>query len=170
MQIPCTFTESTQTTNSRHKCLWNYFWLRCIHKINTLKYFFFIISSVHCMHIFEKNGVTKTIDYTFGQISTFPLAVTRMRTLSMEPNIKESTVLFLLRYIRYKGRLKSQIWDSKVYPWLHRQVNHQVHWQMHLFLYKTCFWKWNLRCTFNWVTECLLKFTFNWSVLRTLLH
>ena len=61
------------------------------------------------MHIFEKNGVTKTIDYTFGQISTFPLAVTRMRTLSMEPNIKESTVLFLLRYIRYKGRLKSQI-------------------------------------------------------------
>ena len=61
------------------------------------------------MHIFEKNGATKTIDYTFGQISTFPLAVTRMRTLSMEPNIKESTVLFLLRYIRYKGRLKSQI-------------------------------------------------------------
>ena len=68
------------------------------------------------MHFFEKNGVTKTIDYPFGQISTFPLAVTRMRTLSMEPNMKESTVLFLLRYIRYKGRLKSQILDSKVYP------------------------------------------------------
>ena len=106
---------------------------------------------------------------TFGQTSPFPVPFTCICTLLMEPNLKKSTILFVLRYVRYKGCLKSQIWEWKVYPWLHRQVNHQLH-QMHLFLQKTYFWRWNLRCTFNCNIECPLKFAFYWIVLWILLH
>ena len=57
----------------------------------------------------RKNGDTKTIDYAFGQ--TFPLSVplTSIRTLSIEANLKMSTVLFVLRYIRCKRRVKRQV-------------------------------------------------------------
>ena len=49
--------------------------------------------------------------------------ISRVSTLSMKPNLKMSTILFVLRYIRYKGRVKSQVLDSKVYSSLHCQVN-----------------------------------------------
>ena len=47
-------------------------------------------------------------------------------TLSMDPNLKMSIILFDLRYIRYKVGVKSQTWDSKVDLWLHRQVDNQL--------------------------------------------
>ena len=56
--------------------------------------------------LFLKNGATKTTDCTFGQTSYFPLSLTPIRTLLMEPNLKKSTILFVLRYIRYKGNLR----------------------------------------------------------------
>ena len=89
--------------------------------------------------IWEKNGATKTIDYAFGQTSPLSLPLTRIRTLSREPNLKMPTILFILHYIRYKGRVKSQIRDSKVYLWLHRQGKHQLQCQMHLFFNFLCF-------------------------------
>ena len=56
-------------------------------------------------------------------------------TLSMDLNLKMSTIRFVLRYIKYKERVKSGIWHSKVHPWLHRQADHQMHRQMHFFLH-----------------------------------
>ena len=73
--------------------------------------------------------------YAFGQTSSPPSSLSRISTLLMEPNLKISTILLVLLYIRFKGRVKSQIWDSKLYPWLHRQVNHPLQRQMHLFLH-----------------------------------
>ena len=102
------------------------------------------------------------------------LPPTRKRTLSMPSNLKTSKILFFLQDIRYKRRAESRNWDSKVRPWLHSQVDHQLQRQMHLFLriflQFFCFWKWNLRCTFKCSMECLLKFTFYWIVLCTLLY
>ena len=40
--------------------------------------------------IWEKNGITKTIDYAFGYTPSLPLALTRIRTLSMDPKLKTS--------------------------------------------------------------------------------
>ena len=96
-------------------------------------YFFFDFKSP-LNALFLKTGATKTTDYTFDQTSYFPLSLTPIRTLLMESNLKKSTILFVLCYLRYKGRLMSQIWDSKVYSWLHRQVDHQLHCQMDRFL------------------------------------
>ena len=84
----------------------------------------FLITSLPCMHFEKKKGATKTIGYAFGQTIILSLPLTRIRTLSKEPNLKMSIVLLVLLYIRYKRRLKSQIWDSKVHPWL---MNHFVY-------------------------------------------
>ena len=73
--------------------------------------------------------------YAFGQTSYPPSSLSRISALLMESNLKMSTILLVLLYIRFKGRVKSQIWDSKLYPWLHRQVNHPLQRQMHLFLH-----------------------------------
>ena len=59
----------------------------------------------------------------------------RLWTSASESNLRTSTILFVLPYIRYKGRVKNQIWASKVYPWLYCQVNHQLQRRMHLFLH-----------------------------------
>ena len=40
------------------------------------------------------------------------LSLTHIRTLSMEPTLKMSTILFVLVHISYKGGIKSQINDA----------------------------------------------------------
>ena len=136
-------------------------------KVPSIKYWLwnkpnFFDSETALYGLWEKNGTTKSIDYA--------LPLTRIRTLLTEANLKMSTILFVLLYIRYKG----QIWDSHVYPWLHRQVDHQLQRQMHLFLHNVCnflcFLMWILRCTFKCNIEYLLKSTFYWAVLWTPLH
>ena len=129
-----------------------------------------MIPSLPCMHFEKKNGATKILDYAFGQTSSLLLPFTRIRTLLIEPNLKISTIMFVLRYISYKGHVKSQIWDSKVYHWLYRQVNHKLQRQMQFFCNFSCFLKWNLRCTFKCSNKCFFRFTFYWIVLGTLLH
>ena len=66
--------------------------------------------------LWEKYDITKTTDYDFGQTFLLPLSLTHIRTLSMDTSLKMSTILFVLRYLRYKGCVKSRIWDSKVDP------------------------------------------------------
>ena len=43
---------------------------------------------------------------------SLPLSLTHIRTLSMEPTLKMSTILFVLVHISYKGGIKSQINDA----------------------------------------------------------
>ena len=109
-------------------------------KVSSIKYvrwnksnFFDLESPLYAL--WEKNSVTKTIDYACGQTSPLSLPLTHTRTLSIEPNLKMSTILFVLFYIRYKGCVRNQIWNSKVHLWLHPQVDHQLQGQMHLFLH-----------------------------------
>ena len=61
------------------------------------------------MHFGKKNDVNKRIDYAFYETSPISLPLTRIRTLLMEPNLKMATILFVLRYKRYNGPVKSQI-------------------------------------------------------------
>ena len=60
----------------------------------------------------------------------------------MEPNLKKSTILFVLRYVRYKGNLR-----FKGVPLIALSSEPSSA----SFFDKTYFWSWNLRCTFNWV-------------------
>ena len=107
--------------------MWYYFLPRCHPQSmkGRIKPSFFDSESL-LYALWEKNGVTKTIDFAFGQTPLLPLPLTCIRTLSLEPNLKMSTILFVLHYIRYKGRVKSRIWDSQVHSWSHRQVGHQL--------------------------------------------
>ena len=68
-----------------------------------------------------------------------------------ESNLRMSTILFLLLYIRYKGRVKRFIGVPLTF--------------FYNFLY---FLKWNLMCTFKCDIECLFMFTFYGTVLWTL--
>ena len=108
IQICSIFPKSTQATNYWQKCLGCYFLLTC-QPLSTYAEISqtFLIPNLPCMHCQKKNGVTKTIDYTFSQTSTPALSLTRIRTLSIDSNLKMSTILFALRYIRYKVRVKS---------------------------------------------------------------
>ena len=71
------------------------------------------------------------------QINIEQWPMTGLETLkkTLNLNLKMSTIRFVLRYIKYKERVKSGIWHSKVHPWLHRQADHQMHRQMHFFLH-----------------------------------
>ena len=53
-----------------------------------------------------------------------PYSSFRKHTFSMDPNLKMSAILFVLHYVRYRGRLKSRIWVSKVHHCLLCQVDH----------------------------------------------
>ena len=127
---------------------------------------FFFLFWVSHLWTLRKNYATKTIICVFGQTSSLLFPLIHIRTLPMDPNLKMSIILFVLPYIRYKGRIKCQICDSKVHPWLHHQVNHQLQRQMRLFLRifcnNLCFLKWNIRCTFKCLqrapSRCSFKF------------
>ena len=125
-----------------------------------------MIRSLPCIHFEKKMTPLKQQITLLAWPPTIPLPLTRIRTLLMESNLKMLTILFALRYIRYKGRVKSQIWDSKVYPWLPRQMKHQLLRRIHLFFFHfflcifLCFLKWNFRCTFKCNIAFLLKFIF----------
>ena len=62
----------------------------------------FFDSESSLYELWEKISATKTIDYGFGQTSPLQFLLTRIRTLSIDPNLKMSTILFALRYRWYK--------------------------------------------------------------------
>ena len=112
MQICCIFTVSTQANMFVvlffcWKCLcWN-------------KPFFYSESLLHA--IWEQHGATKPTNCVWLDLSLL-LPITNICTLSMKPNLKMSNILSVLHCIKHNGRIENQIWDSNVYPLLHRQV------------------------------------------------
>ena len=80
--------QHRQLTNGRNFCS-AVFWLGATHKVRTLRQtnFFWFWLSLVCIFFFL-NGVIKTIDHAFGQISPLPLPLTHMRTLSIDVNLK----------------------------------------------------------------------------------
>ena len=106
-----------------------------IHKVPTLKKsksFWFWVSFVCTFG--KKITSLKEQVMLLGRLPLPPPFI-HIWTLSIDLNLKMSTIRFVLRYIKYKERVKSGIWHSKVHPWLHRQADHQMHRQMHFFLH-----------------------------------
>ena len=101
----------------RQTCLWCYFLL----KVRMLKEanFFYSESPLHA--IWEQHGATKPTNCIWLDLSLL-LPITNIRTLSMNPNLKISKILSVLHCIKHNGRIENEIWDSNLYPWLHRQV------------------------------------------------
>ena len=118
----------------------------------------FIDSKSPLYAAWEKNGATKAIDYAFGQTHPFSFSYPHTYVTDGTQCLFKMPVLFVLRYIRYKGCVK-------------RAINCNFKCVKCIFLFTffssfSCFLKWNLRCNFKCNIECLRKFTFYWIVIE----
>ena len=101
----------------RQTCLWCYFFAESAYA--EISHFFYSESPLHA--IWEQHGATKPTNCVWLDLPLL-LPITNICTLSMKPNLKMSNILSVLHCIKHNGHIENQIWDSNVYPLLHRQV------------------------------------------------